>query len=394
MNSLNWKKSVLFFAICTNLTPLIYFKYSNFLNLSSEQFVLPLAISFFTFQQIAFLLDLYRNKIKFDGFKEYLFFILFFPQLVAGPIVHYYEMIPQIKDKFKSKINESYIITGLVLFSIGLFKKVVFADNFAVISDGAFSNIDMLSSYDAWIGIFSYSFQIYFDFNGYADMALGLALLFGIKLPINFNSPYKARNISEFWRNWHISLSRFLKDYIYIPLGGSRVVFARQSLNLIATMVIGGIWHGAGWNFLIWGFMHGVFLAVTHFFKNIFKRDVFLPKYFSIALTFLLVTLLWVLFRAESFEVAVAYYNILFSFDFNFNKDLNSFLKIVYSNEFLVICGFIFVWFMPNSLQICDYFKDEYKISYKKVLFGAVLFFIALKSMASKAAVSFVYFNF
>ena len=392
--SFRYQKAILFLGIGTNLAPLVYFKYSYFLHLSSEQLVLPLAISFFTFQQIAYLVDLYKKRISFGDFKEYALFILFFPQLVAGPIVHYKEIVPQIENSFKTKIKDSFVVAGLILFCIGLFKKVVLADSFAPVVDSAFLNIETISSYDAWIGIFSYTFLIYFDFSGYADMAIGLALMFGVRLPSNFNSPYKARNISEFWRNWHITLSNFLKDYIYIPLGGNRFGYLRQILSLVLTMVIGGIWHGAGWNFLLWGFMHGVFLAITHYFKTLLKKEFLFPRFVAVLITFFCVTLLWVLFRAQSFDIALKYYEVLFAFDLRFEFAYKNIVDVLYSKELLVFCGFVVVWFLPNSLMIIKYSSDKFDISYKKIFFAAILFFVALKAMVSKAAAAFVYFNF
>jgi len=396
--------------ILLNLIPLAYYKYSYFLNMVDHSIVLPLAISFFTFQQIAFQIDLYRGKIEIKGssfFREYLFFILFFPQLVAGPIVHYNELIPQIREGAWREFKESYFSRGVVLFSIGLFKKVVLADNLAVIANNSFANVNTsLSAYDAWVGIFAYSFQIYFDFSGYADMAIGLALLFGIKLPINFNSPYKSRNIIEFWRNWHITLSNFLKEHIYIPLGGNRAGLGRASFNILVTMVIGGVWHGAGWTFLLWGFLHGVLLVGVHLFSffvgklelgiahkgdrinpfpfmslNPFPFMSLMP-YLYIVFTFLAVTLLWVLFRADSFEAALKYYEVLFSFgDFTPRKLPE--LALLFVSLFVV-------WALPNSMK----FSSNGTLSSFKIFVAALMLFISLKIMASSPAQTFVYFNF
>jgi len=369
------------FMIGFNLLPLAYFKYSYFLHVSDHSLVLPLAISFFTFQQIAFLVDTYKGKIKVDGFKEYMFFVLFFPQLVAGPIVHYNELIPQIKQPPFLHFSKSDFDAGLVLFSIGLFKKVALADNLALIANSAFSD-GGLSSYEAWRGIVAYSFQIYFDFSGYTDMAIALALFFGIKLPVNFNSPYKSKNIIEFWRNWNITLSNFLKDYIYIPLGGNRVKLARQAFNLLVTMGLGGLWHGAGFNFIVWGLAHGVCLAVSHVSR------VKLPKYISIVFTFGVVTLLWVLFRSVNLSSALVYYSVLF--DFGSFK----FAGFHIEKEFLIIVSFMIVWALPNSLEFIGYSRDKFTLKLWHSFIGGVLFFLSLKMMASSPAVTFVYFNF
>ncbi|MDD2357133.1 MAG: MBOAT family protein [Thiovulaceae bacterium] len=382
------KKALLTLIIILNLLPLIYYKYSEFLSLQDHSIILPLAISFFTFQQIAFQIDLYRNKIILRGVREYLFFILFFPQLIAGPIVHYNELIPQMLKHQWLRFNAIYFQMGIVLFSIGLFKKVVLADNLSVIANNAFSN-NLSSSYDAWMGIFAYSFQIYFDFSGYADMAIGLGLLFGLRLPINFNSPYKSKNIIVFWRNWHITLSNFLKDYIYIPLGGNRTGQFRNGVNIVTTMIIGGIWHGAGWNFLLWGFLHGVFLAITHLFEKLIKKIVIhslAVTYLSTMITFLLVTLLWVLFRAKNIDAAMEYYRTLFIWKkFSFGMDINL---------FLLACSFVVVFFLPNSTKFANYFEEKPVIGVLHTFIAAVMIFISLKMMALKPAATFVYFNF
>lgn len=394
-----YKKFSLLVIVILNLIPLIHYKYSNFLQISDTSLILPLAISFFTFQQIAFQVDIYKQKIKLESFKEYLFFVLFFPQLVAGPIVHYNELIPQIKKPSWNKFNELFFNAGIVLFCIGLFKKVVLADNMAPIVNHSFLNVNsLLTSYDAWIGIFAYSFQIYFDFSGYADMAIGLALLVGIKLPINFNSPYKAINLVHFWRQWHITLSTFLKEHIYFTLGGSRVSLPRQLSNLIITMTIGGIWHGAGWSFLIWGFMHGFFLALLHLKNSLFPTLFKLQKHFSMVFTFIVVTLLWVLFRAENFDIAVKYYEILFdigSFSLNsFHFGQNYLYGFFTSKEFLILSGFFIIWFIPNSLEFIKYINGKPKVSLIHGFIAAVLLFVALKSMVDSPAQTFVYFNF
>lgn len=386
-------------VILLNLIPLIYYKYSHFLQIHHHSLVLPLAISFYTFQQIAFQVDMFKQKIRLDSFKEYLFFVFFFPQLIAGPIVHYNELIFQIKKTSWARFNESYFNAGIVLFCIGLFKKIVFADNMAPIANQSFLDVNtLLSFHDAWMGIFAYSFQIYFDFSGYADMALGLAFLLGIKLPINFNSPYKAINLIDFWRKWHITLSVFLKEHIYFTLGGSRVCLPGQLCNLIITMTIGGIWHGAGWTFLIWGFLHGLFLAVLHLKNKLSPGRFKLQEQVSILLTFLVVTLLWVLFRAETLSTALQYYGVLFDFqpfslgDLKFTGD--GLYGALISREFLIFCGFMTIWFFPNSLAFIKNITSEPRVSLVHGFVAAILFFVALKSMVASPAQTFVYFNF
>ena len=306
------KKSLLLFGVMSNIALLGYFKYSDFfiqnINLAFDSSIsllhlaLPLAISFFTFQQIAYLVDSYRGETKEYDFLNYALFVTFFPQLIAGPIVHHSEMMPQFANKWNLAKNYRNIATGLFIFSIGLFKKVVIADSFAEIADKGFDLSSVLNFAEAWATSLSYTFQLYFDFSGYTDMAIGAALLFNIKLPINFNSPYKATSIQDFWRRWHITLSRFLKDYIYIPLGGNRKGNFRTYTNLMATFILGGIWHGAGWTFVFWGFLHGIALVINHIWKSLGLR---LPTILAWFITFNFVNIAWVFFRAKEWDDAL-----------------------------------------------------------------------------------------
>lgn len=362
----SYKKPILFIAIVLNLTPLIFFKYSIFLTISNHSFVLPLAISFYTFGQITFLVDVYRKKISAATFGDYLFFTLFFPHLIAGPIIHYNDIISQVKQGYLANFDTAKLKAGLFFFSVGLFSKVVLADSL------------IKEHYLNWLDILSYSFMIYFDFSGYANMAIGLALMFGIVLPINFNSPYKARNIIDFWRRWHITLSNFLRDHIYIPLGGSKKGISNQIFALLLTMTIGGIWHGAGWQFLLWGFMHGAALAFVHIIN--FK----LPKPISVILTFTYVTLLWVLFFSPSLSEALMLYKSLFSFE--------AFIVQKEQLYLLLLCAFI-VWVLPNTSQLISLDGNIVVKDYYAYIAG-VLFFISLKFMALIPASTFVYFNF
>jgi D-alanyl-lipoteichoic acid acyltransferase DltB (MBOAT superfamily) len=257
------KKSILIFAILSNLLLLGYFKYMDFFisninyvtseNIGLYHLALPLGISFFTFQQISYLVDSYKEETKEYDFLNYALFVTFFPQLIAGPIVHHKEMMPQFSNRWNLVKNYKNIALGLFIFSIGLFKKVVIADTFAMWATTGFDTASTLNFLEAWSTSLAYTFQLYFDFSGYTDMAIGSALLFNIKLPINFNSPYKAVNIQDFWRRWHITLSRFLRDYIYIPLGGNRLSRFKTYSNLMITFLLGGLWHGAGWTFIVWG---------------------------------------------------------------------------------------------------------------------------------------------
>lgn len=304
------KKSILIFGIASNIALLGYFKYTDFMidnlnywilteDMANLNLALPLAVSFFTFQQISYLVDSYREETKEYNFLNYSLFVTFFPQLIAGPIVHHKEMMPQFANA-KNKIkNYRNIAMGLFIFSIGLFKKVVIADTFAVWATAGFDTATTLNLFEAWATSLSYTFQLYFDFSGYTDMAIGIALLFNIKLPINFNSPYKATNIKDFWQRWHMTLSRFLKDYIYIPLGGNRSGELRTYNNIMATFIIGGIWHGAGWTFLFWGGLHGIALVIYRAWSKLgFK----LWTWLAWLITFNFVNVAWVFFRAKEWD--------------------------------------------------------------------------------------------
>lgn len=317
-------KPILITGLIVNLGFLAYFKYFNFFidNLNNiagtgfevEAIFLPLAISFFTFQQIAYLVDSYKGITREYNFLHYSLFVSFFPQLIAGPIVHHAEMLPQFEDKDRYRFNSTNLVVGLSIFAIGFFKKTVIADSAALYASPVFALADggeQLDFFTAWGGALAYTFQLYFDFSGYSDMALGLARIFGIVLPLNFYSPYKAANIAEFWRRWHMTLSRFLRDYVYIPLGGNRKGSMRRYTNLSATMLLGGLWHGAGWNFVIWGALHGLYLAMHQVWLKLLSVVGLSPgqnrlyKLFSWLLTFLLVVVGWVFFRATTFEGAI-----------------------------------------------------------------------------------------
>ncbi len=325
------RKWILIGGIAFNLLLLGYFKYANFFadsinaltgaELHLQQIILPLAISFFTFQQIAYLVDAYRAETKPHGFLNYSLFVTFFPQLIAGPIVHHQEMMPQFEQAHRFKILPQNLAIGLTIFAIGLFKKVMLADNISIYANLLFNGVEagvQPTFFEAWFGTLAYTFQIYFDFSGYSDMAIGLARLFGIKLPLNFHSPYKAHNIAEFWRRWHMTLSRFLRDYVYIPLGGNRKGAPRRYLNLMLTMLLGGLWHGAGWTFVIWGGLHGVYLAINHGWQVFFRPQQHQRKWsrgLARLVTFLAVAVAWVFFRATSMEDALIIVSAMGQFD-------------------------------------------------------------------------------
>ena len=313
-------KRWLTFGIIFNIGLLGWFKYANFavdtLNMLTHAdlqlftITLPLAISFFTFQQIAFLVDCTKNKEKAEinrhlSIVDYALFVCFFPQLIAGPIVHHKEMMPQFLAVENLSPQAKNILSGLALFTLGLFKKVVLADTFAGLATPAFDTATTLTFAEAWLASLSYTCQLYFDFSGYTDMALGVALLFNIRLPQNFNAPYRALSIQDFWQRWHITLGRFLKDYVYIPLGGNKKSYPRTCVNLFTTFVIGGLWHGAAWTFVAWGALHGCALVIHRSWKMLGLR-----LYTPIAwfITFMFINASWVLFRAQSFPDALKIY--------------------------------------------------------------------------------------
>ncbi|NJK54805.1 MAG: MBOAT family protein [Pleurocapsa sp. SU_5_0] len=328
------KKAIFLTGIIFNLGLIIYFKYfvfilSNINQIIGSDFtlpsiVLPLGISFFTFQQIAYLVDAYRGETKEYDLRKYMLFVCFFPQLIAGPIVHHKEILPQFEKASIYKFSQTALSIGLTVFIAGLFKKVIFADRIAEYSNLAFAaasqGIDLTFA-EAWVGALGYTLQLYFDFSGYCDMAIGASYMFGIRLPLNFNSPYKAISIVDFWRRWHITLSHFLRDYLYIPLGGSHKGKLRRYLNLLITMLLGGLWHGAGWTFIFWGGLHGIYLIVNHLYRSVrlgwghdLKNDGWLLRMTGQIVTFIAVVISWVFFKANSFETATSMLQSMFGF--------------------------------------------------------------------------------
>lgn len=301
-------KLMLFISISANLVVLAYYKYVDFIiqnlnSISGFQFPLlhislPLAISFFTFTQIIYLVDCYRGETEHYNLLNYSLFVTFFPHLIAGPLVQHSHIMPQFEGAAARRPDFDNIFKGLFLFGVGLFKKVAIADSFAPFADRGFDSAQPLQFYEAWATSLSYTFQLYFDFSGYCDMAIGVSLLFNIVLPINFNSPYKATNIQQFWRRWHITLSNFLRDFLYIPLGGSRLGNARTYLNLLATFALGGLWHGATWMYVTWGALHGVALVVHRAWSRL---GIPMPRVMAWLLTFLFINASWVFFRAKTF---------------------------------------------------------------------------------------------
>lgn len=444
-------KFLLVLGAVSNLCLLAYFKYYNFFidNINwmfsssytiEKNIILPLAISFFTFQQIAYLVDIYRGQVQECDFLHYCLFVTFFPQLIAGPIVHHKEILPQFRKKEIYRINYKVIAIGLTIFSIGLFKKVIIADSMASYVSPVFSGAAQgvkLTFLEAWGGSIAYTLQIYFDFSGYSDMAIGLARMFGITLPLNFHSPYKAKNIIEFWRHWHMTLSRFLKDYLYIPLGGNRKGNRRRYINIMITMLIGGLWHGAGWVFIMWGALHGFYIVLNHAwysFRNIFfpgfKKNSFWGLCVARTITFLAVVIGWVFFRADSFNEALNILRAMAGFNgislpvnwsgvagilpwlteynFHFNGAVHN--NLTDWDGALTTIGIVLfiVWFAPNTQEFMRKYKPaliteyvnlgggwrwlQWKPSIFYTLAIAVSLWFSLNNL--NQALKFLYFNF
>jgi alginate O-acetyltransferase complex protein AlgI len=328
---------------------------------------LPLGISFYTFLQIAYLVTVYRRQTEPVGLLQYANFASFFPYVVSGPIVRYPQFGPQLADPQAPRLAD--IGQAMTFFVIGLSKKVLLADSIAAYANSIFNAAHKgfpLTSAEAWVGSLAYTFQLYFDFSGYTDMAIGVALFFGMKLPDNFDSPYKSTGIVDFWRRWHITLSLWLRDFLYIPLGGSRVGKLRQYCNLLLTMLLGGLWHGAGWTFIIWGAVHGGMLCVNHFWKAQAARIIpekalnnVVVRTISIGFTFLCINLAWVLFRADSLHAAGVMFSSMADI---FSSDLsggwstlfaNNYVRDVWPLLYLAVSGLL-VWCFPTTRQLIN----------------------------------------
>ena len=343
-------------GVALNLAILAFFKYRYFISdlagtpLAGE-LVIPLAISFYTFQQISFLVDAWRGQAERVSFVRYAAFVTFFPHLIAGPIFRHNELIPQFGRDSRPQAYEN-ILVGFSIFALGLFKKVGIADALSGYAAPVFEMVRAgkeVSTFDAWSALLSYHFQIYFDFSGYSTMAIGLGKMLGIDLPLNFRSPYKADSIIDFWRCWHITLSRFLRDYLYIPLGGNRHGSARRYTNLIITMALGGLWHGAAWGFLLWGLLHGFYLVVNHAWHRFAGRS--MPSFPGIALTFTAVALAWVPFRAETFDATMLFYASMMHGQ---APSMNAVAEIAP----LLILAACITFFLPTVEQVMGYDRE------------------------------------
>ena len=450
------KKFFLVFGIIFNLSLLSYFKYAHFIssNLSIltgqfiiiEKIVLPLAISFFTFQQITYLVDSYRGETKHYNFWNYTLFVTFFPQLIAGPIVQHKEILPQLENKLLNRLNVKHLSIGITLFFLGLFKKVIIADGIAVKATPVFNAAEQIGStltfFEAWGGALAYSIQIYFDFSGYSDMALGLARMLGIILPANFCSPYKASSIIDFWRRWHMTLSRFLRNYLYIPMGGNRKGEFRKHFNIMITMLLAGLWHGDNWTFVIWGGLHACFLIINHLWRlylkkfqhlNVNIKPLKLKKITRVVaittgklITFLAVVIAWVIFRCESLEGARRFYEGMFGLNgFSIPNKLSPILGTLtncFPNIHIVAEGLgsfgssssiitlllliLFSWTAPNTLELMQNYKPALALNKELIrkpiifwkpsrLWSLVIAIAAIISLTNLYRVSeFLYFQF
>lgn len=409
-SSIGTRKVFLWCGILFNLSLLGYYKYALFITGEISRLfdlphpewhlTLPLGISFFTFTQIAYLVDTYRKEVKEYHLVNYGLFVTYFPHLLAGPILHHKEMMWQFRHIKNRLPNYRHLSQGLLLFALGLAKKVLLADYLADWANTGYAQAADLNAFEAWFTSLSYSLQLYLDFSGYTDMAIGISLMFNIRLPINFNSPYKAHSIQDFWRRWHITLSRFLRDYVYIPLGGNRNSSLRTYENLFATFVIGGIWHGAGWTFIIWGALHGAAMALHRWWDRL---GLSLPASISWALTFLFVNLTWVFFRAPSVADALAMCEAMIGLHDqrlmsarisipHFKDLLPHFQSIANAPsraDVVLLFGLLLtVLWLPNSMEI----MKRHKPSLLSALLVAALLVASMLVLRRES--EFLYFNF
>ncbi len=402
------RKLFLILSLSLNVGMLFYFKYCNFFidnanvmlglvtskHINWTAIVLPIGISFYTFESLTYVVDVYRRVHKpLRNFWDYQLYIILFPKLIAGPIIRYHEISDQIKGRIgKETIDNA--LTGFFRFVIGLSKKVIIANTMAVVADSVFkSNLYELNTPMAWVGMLAYTFQIYFDFSGYSDMAIGMGKMLGFKFPENFNNPYTSFSITEFWRKWHITLGAWMKNYLYIPLGGNQVNKKwKLFFNLWLVFVLSGLWHGAAWTFVVWGIYHGVLLIIERLFLlKVYSK---LPKIIPLIFTFLLVAVGWVFFRAEHFRDAIIFIKKLIGFKFNINY-------IFLSNDFKVyfILAFIFSFFtlfnFGKKIQEKIYFANYSSVGYiLATITSIVLFYFCLASISSTTFNPFIYFRF
>jgi D-alanyl-lipoteichoic acid acyltransferase DltB (MBOAT superfamily) len=382
-------KRVLVAGIAGNLLLLGYFKYTDFFldnvnaalgsHLPLLHIVLPLGISFFTFTQIAFLVDTWNGRASRPGIVNYALFVSYFPHVLAGPILHHREMMPQFEDAENRRLRYDNVSRGLFLFTLGFAKKVLLADSLAEVADGGFSRPDQWALLDAWVVALAYTLQLYFDFSGYTDMALGMSRMFNIRLPINFNTPYRATSIQDFWHRWHMTLSRFLRDYLYVPLGGNRGGRLATARNVMITFLLGGLWHGAGWTFVVWGALHGGAMVVQRAWSG-FARP--LPAWLAWLLTFLFVNVAWVFFRAPTLNGAFELLQGMAGWRGVTAPQASPFeLLLLAGGLLLAVCG-------PNSNAVAD----SRPPTFRNAAFAGLLLAAGLLSLRETSP--FIYFNF
>lgn len=409
------RKLVLLCGLALNLGCLFYYKYYDFFinNINAvfktdfvlHRLVLPLGISFFTFQQLAFVIDSYKKETPKYDFLSYALFVTYFPQLIAGPIVNHDELVPQFQDMRRRNINWENLARGYYLFVLGLSKKVLLADVFGNAVNWGYSNLDGLSASSTILIVLGYTVQIYFDFSGYCDMAIGIGRMMNIELPVNFNSPYKAITISEFWNRWHMTLTRFFTRYVYIPLGGNRKGNKRTYLNTMIVFLLSGLWHGANWTFVLWGGIHGAAVVLNKAFKESIAK---IPRILSWMITFAFVNIAWVLFRAESFGDALEVFHNLSTLTFcgfrtellnQFKTPLLNFLGIklgfssmafgnLYYALFYFLIAFVLICFHRNAKEC----SERETVGTGSAVLTAVLMALCIISFSGIS--TFLYFNF
>lgn len=400
-------------AVIVNIAIIFYYKYYDFFisNVNSvfgttyelKHIILPLGISFFTFQQLSYIIDSYHGETDGYRFDEYALFVCYFPQLIAGPIVLHDEIIPQFRKDSSRHFNSENFARGMYIFALGLFKKVIVADTFSAAVNWGFSDIASLGSLEAWIVSISYTFQLYFDFSGYCDMAIGIGAMMNIDITQNFNSPYKALSIPEFWSRWHITLTRFLRAYIYFPLGGNRKGTLRTYFNIMVVFLVSGIWHGANWTFIVWGLLHGLLQCITRLFNKQYERLSAVTKWM---ITMFFVNILWVVFRADSLSTAANFImRMFFSPDFSISADLSKCFQLIEFTQlrYLIPEGiqyYLFNYEMWAFLTLALFgvlnFKNSKDFTFKPNFGRGVLTVVfTFWSIISLSGVSeFLYFNF
>ncbi len=411
--SKGYAKPILILAIILNLGSIFYFKYYDFFieninvvlktSFTLKHLLLPLGISFFTFQQLSYLIDTYKGEIVECTLLDYALYITFFPPLIAGPIVLNGEFLPQIKNEKTFRVNHENISYGIYLFSIGLFKKVIIADTVALAVEWGFA-AGTLTQMDAIIVMLSYTFQIYFDFSGYCDMAAGIASMFNIKLPMNFNSPYKATSILEFWDRWHMTLTRFFRKYVYFPLGGSRKGSVRTYVNIMIIFLLSGLWHGANWTFILWGALHGIANALTRIFHKSWEK---MHSAFRWFLTFSFVNVAWLIFRSDSIGFAVNFLKNMISLQnlsisnglsscFEF-KEMQILAKVLHLSHLAEYMSNFYVWiFLFLAGFIVLNFKNCYEQKFAPTKSKAFIsvFLLSWCILSLSGITTFIYFNF